>query len=297
MSIAGSPPLCAITGTNGYLGGCLVRAFLQAGWRVLALSRRPVASAEGLTWAPFELGQDRLPEAATGADALIHCAYDFRPVTWNEITARNVAGTARLLAAARRQGVRQTLVISSISAYRGCRSLYGRAKLTMEDIAFEHGAWAVRPGLIYGSHAGGMYGQLSRQVSRSRLTPIFGRGDQPQYLVHEDDLSGWLVGVLEKGSPAPDHALTAADPERWTFRELLAALARLQHRPDPIFLPVPWRPVWLALRGAEATGLQLGFRSDSLLSLMHQNPRPDFSLVRKWGFQSRPFSAFSGVSS
>ena len=296
MSATVSSPLCVITGANGYLGGCLTRAFLQAGWRVLALSRRPVAPADRLSWAAFELGQENLPAAVTNADALIHCAYDFRPIRWTEIADRNVTGTARLLDSARRLGVRQQVVISSISAYEGCRSFYGRAKLAMEQAAFQRGAWAVRPGLIHGPHAGGMYGQLSRQVRQSRLTPIFGRGDQPQYLVHEDDLSGWLVRLLEKGTPAPARALTAADPERWTFRDLLSALARLQHRPRPIFLPVPWRPVWLALRSTEAAGLRLGFRSDSLLSLMHQNPQPDFSAAREWGFQSRKFSASPAAS-
>ena len=62
------------------------------------------------------------------------------------------------------------------------------------------------------------------------------------------------------------------------------------------FLPLPWRPVWLALRVAEAAGLRPGFRSDSLVSLMYQNPKPDFDPMHKLGIQCRPFCLLSASS-
>jgi hypothetical protein len=36
-------------------------------------------------------------------------------------------------------------------------------------------------------------------------------------------------------------------------------------------------------------GLKLNFRSDSLVSLMYQNPQPDFSANSEAGLNCRPF--------
>ena len=283
-------PLCVITGAQGYLGNRLVRFFLRDGWRVLGLSRNPPTGGPvpGLSWASFALGQDRLPPEAAHADALIHCAYDFSPRRWPEIVARNVTGTTRLFTAARQNGIRQIVLISSMSAYGGCRSYYGRAKLAAEDTAREQGALLVRPGLIYGPQPGGMFGRLVNQVRRSQLTPLFGRGHQLLHLVHEDDLALFLASHLRSSAPVPLQPVIAAQPQGWRFRDLLTEIAR-EHNRSLIFLPVPWRPVWLFLKLLEAVGMPLHFRSDSLLSLMHQDPNPDFSAARQAGYLSREF--------
>jgi hypothetical protein len=42
------------------------------------------------------------------------------------------------------------------------------------------------------------------------------------------------------------------------------------------------------LKTAEIAGLKLNFRSDGLISLMHQNPRPDFSANAAAGLVCRP---------
>src|SRR3954468_20894220 len=116
---------CAITGTNGYLGGRVKDAFTERQWRVLEVSRNP-CSSEGIK---FQLGDDLSPDKFRGIDALIHCAYDFKAVNWPDIRDRNVLGTGKLLHAARSAGVKKLIYISSISSFEGARSLYGRAKL------------------------------------------------------------------------------------------------------------------------------------------------------------------------
>jgi hypothetical protein len=65
-------------------------------------------------------------------------------------------------------------------------------------------------------------------------------------------------------------------------------IARAQNK-QPKFIPLPWRFVWAGLKTAELCGLKLNFRSDSLVSLMHQNPSPDFSANAGAGLVCRPF--------
>jgi hypothetical protein len=43
-------------------------------------------------------------------------------------------------------------------------------------------------------------------------------------------------------------------------------------------MPVPWRLIHCGLKTIEALHLPAPFRSDSLVGLVFQNPRPDFSL-------------------
>lgn len=279
------PPICAITGSNGYVGSCIKNYFAAHGWEIRELTRQPKPGSHGVA---FQLGADLSPASLAGVTALVHCAYDFKPLTWAEIRTVNVGGTEKLLAAAQAAGVGRIIVISSISAYDGCRSLYGRAKLEIEAIAQRHGALAIRPGLVYGDQPGGMFGKLQEQIRRAKIIPLIGDGSQLQYLVHEEDLSAFAETFAAGKLVTTGRLFSAAHPQPWPFKELLLAIARGLGKKIS-FLPLPWRLIWLGLKTAEACGLRLNFRSDSLVSLMYQNPQPDFSANATAGLICRPF--------
>ncbi len=150
-------PICAITGTGGFVGGCLKDYFARHGWEILELTRLPKPGARAVA---FQLGAEISPPSLAGVTALVHCAYDFQPLRRDEIHAVNVEGTRKLFLAARAAGIGKIVCLSSISAYDGCRSLYGRVKLEIEKIALDQGALVIRPGLVYGGGRGGMFGRL-----------------------------------------------------------------------------------------------------------------------------------------
>lgn len=280
-----NPQTCLVTGAGGYLGSRVAAWLEQHGWRVVRLTRRPEAGAAAIR---FQLGEPVPPAVLAGAAALVHCAYDFDARAWPDIHAINVLGSERLFAAAREAKIGKLVYISSISAFPGCRALYGKAKLETEKVASRFGATILRPGLIYGCSPGGMFGRLVRQVEQSRLLPLFNGGRQPQYLLHEQDLSAVIgrcaAGALE-GLAEP---LTIAHEQPWTFRALLEAIARAKRR-RVHFVPVPWRLAWAGLKCAEACRVPLSFRSDSLVSLIHQNPHPSFAAQRNLGISCRSF--------
>jgi len=234
------------------------------------------------------LGADVAPASLAGVRALVNCAYDFKPLRWAEIKAVNVAGSQKLMLAAHAAGVEHILCISSISAYDGCQSLYGQAKLDIEHAALDQGALILRPGLVYGPGPGGMFGKLTDQVRKSSVIPLIGDGSQLQYLVHQEDLSAFIAQALTTGVPGSLRLLTAAHPQPWPFKQLLQEIARALDK-KVTFIPLPWRLVWAGLKTAETLGLRLNFRSDSLVSLMHQNPRPDFAPNAAAGLNCRAF--------
>jgi nucleoside-diphosphate-sugar epimerase len=277
--------VCAITGSNGYVGNCVKNYFAASGWEILELVRQPKPGGRAVA---FQLGGDVSPVALTAVTALVHCAYDFKPLRWSEIHAVNAAGTAKLFQAARAAGVEKIICISSISAYDGCHSLYGKAKLEIERISREHGAQIIRPGLVYGQGPGGMFGKLTQQVRKSSIIPLIGDGSQIQFLVHQEDLCAFIEKYAAGETAALPPMLTAAHPQPWPFKELLLEIAGGLDK-NVKFVPLPWRLVWLALKTAETCGLKLNFRSDSLVSLMYQNPQPDFSANTACGLVCRPF--------
>lgn len=64
-----------VTGATGGVGGAVAEALLRHGWRVRALSRRPVPAPSGIDWIVGDaLRAEDLRQAAEGADILFHGA-------------------------------------------------------------------------------------------------------------------------------------------------------------------------------------------------------------------------------
>ena len=275
---------CILTGANGFVGSRLKQRLQRDGWRVISWSRRPEPGTDAV---PFRLGQEVDPGQLSGVRALVHCAYDFGPLRRDEIAAINVAGSEKLFHAARAAGVQSVVFISSLSAFAGCRSRYGQAKLRIESLAQSIGAFVIRPGLVYGEHSGGMFGRLERQVRVARLLPILWGGNQVQYLVHEEDLGSLICGCLDGRVPASAGPVAIAHEQGWELKAILRQIASVLGK-RIAFVPVPWQLAWLGLKGLELAGRPANFRSDSLISMVYQNPCPSFDLLKSLGFQCRP---------
>ena len=280
----------AVTGAGGYIGSGLVSRFRAAGWSVLRLSRS--GSADDPDTVEFQLGEVVEAEVFQSrlVNALVHCAYDFGPRRREDIRRVNVDGSRLLLAAARAGGVERVAVLSTISAFQGCRSEYGLAKLEIEAAAAEAGALVVRPGLVFGDarlDAGGMLGSLARSA-QGGLVPLLDGGAHPQYLVHEEDLFQLLLRYCAGSVANPGRPIVAASARQWPLRDLMAELARRQGT-QPRFLSVPWWPVWLGLWLAELAHLPVPFRSDSVVSLVYQDGAPDFESLAAAGITAREF--------
>jgi nucleoside-diphosphate-sugar epimerase len=289
MTATSDNPICLLTGARGYLGSRIKTRFEREGWRVVALVRAPGADEiAGGRAIEFRLGEELKVATLRGAQALVHCAYDFSIRDWTGIELTNVLGAEKLFADAREANVPRRIFISSMSAYEGCVSLYGRAKLEVEKRLGAAGAALIRPGLIWGERPSGIFGNLVEQVRKSNWLPLFGGGTQFQYLTHDGDLSELALALAAGKIDAGAAPITAAHNQAWTFRSILEALGRAQKK-NLRFVPVPWRMAWLGIKSLEVCGARTKFRSDSLVSLMHQNPNPSFELTHRLGLKFRPF--------
>jgi nucleoside-diphosphate-sugar epimerase len=276
---------CLLSGASGYVGNVLKRSLIGAGWRVVELTRRPNPSSDAIN---FRLGASIAPDKLEGFNALIHCAYDFSKVKWSDIQATNVRGSERLLRSAQEAGVHRLVYLSTISAFEGCQSLYGRGKLAVENVAQDMGASIIRPGLVYGPKPGAAFGRLVENVCRSKILPIPGQGEQRTYLVHEQDLADAVLSSLVPHKKPCSVPVTVAHEQSWSLRSILLEIASALDR-KIIFVPTPWQMMWAGLRLAEALKIRTGASSDSLISLVHQNPNPIINAEELLGIDCRPF--------
>jgi nucleoside-diphosphate-sugar epimerase len=253
---------------------------------VVPISRR---EAEGsIRWEmqnPTEISE-RL--RSRGVKVLVHAAWDFTHPNAKENDRVNVEGSRQLFESADRAGVERILFISSISAFAGARSAYGQSKLRVERMVFDRrGGVVIRPGLVWGAGPGGMFGALTKQVESGSMIPMIGSGRYPQYLVHEDDLGDAIrkavAGGLKVSAP-----ITVANEVPWLLRDLIKDIARKQEKKVTL-LPVPWPAVYAGLKAAELMGAKLNFRSDSVLSLVFQDPSPDFTPANHLGLARRSY--------
>jgi nucleoside-diphosphate-sugar epimerase len=262
-------PVAAVTGASGYLGSQICETLETRGWQVVRLTRSPESShGQAL---PYDLAMPvtaRVREALRSANALIHAAYDLSLTSPADIWRVNVAGTRRLLEAAREAAVGRIIALSSMSAFAGTSQLYGRAKLEIEAMTVECGGCAIRPGLVYSDHAGGMAGAM-RRLAALPIVPVIA-GGTGVYTVREEDLMR-AIALLVSATTLQPGTISIAHPSRVTMKNLLRTFAAQENRRCR-FVPVPWQPVYWLLRGGELIRLHLPFRADSLLGLIHTAP-------------------------
>jgi nucleoside-diphosphate-sugar epimerase len=273
----------AVTGVTGYVGSAVARAALAGGAELVALSRRPWSEAG--EWRPYDLRGDPPPNLLAGIDVVVHCAYDLTVKDRAGIVRVNVDGTARLIKLAAARGVRVCL-ISSMSAYEGTRQIYGQAKLASERAVLAAGGEAIRLGLVYGGANGGMLGSLTEAIHRPVVPLVC--GSSHQFTVHVDDMAAGVLKLTEPGV-AVGEPVGLAHPEPVRFDRLLRDLAENAGR-APVFLRVPWQPIYGGMRLAETLRIALSLRADSLLGLAC--PATKVPRVDVWEELGVPIRAF-----
>jgi nucleoside-diphosphate-sugar epimerase/ferredoxin len=271
---------CAVTGATGYVGKAIAAYLREQGLEVIPLAREVIGAGR-----EYSLEGPVTPETLKGIDLLVHAAYDFAITDEDSLQRVNVEGSSRLFAAAKEAGVKKIVLISSQSAFAGCRSAYGRTKLAIETVATAYGAAIIRPGLVYGSMPGGMVGAL-RRLSGKKIVPVAGNGGQLLYLTHQEDLGRLVHYLLTTQSALPEGPIAAAAAKPLSIREIIDRLAGRSH----VFIPIAAPVLLNGLRLLEALGHSSRLRSDSLVSLLTPAPPPDFSPLVATGVTFRPFA-------
>jgi uncharacterized protein YbjT (DUF2867 family) len=220
-------PILAITGGTGFVGGHLVAAARAAGYGLRALTRGWRPPEEGIDWVEGALDRpEALAKLAAGADAVIHIAGLINAPDRAGFEAVNVAGTAAMIDAARRAGVRRFIHVSSLAAREPGLSDYGWSKAKAERLVAASGLdWTIlRPPAIYGPGDRETF-ELFKMARRGFVAlPPKGRFS----VLHVDDLTRLILAVAAE----PDTVGETYEPDDgtengWDHRHFARTLGRI----------------------------------------------------------------------
>lgn len=229
----------AVTGGTGFVGSHLLRLAVASGHEVRALTRGWKPPETGIDWVDGALGRpESLAKLAAGSDAVIHVA-GLISGTRAAFEAVNVAGTAAMIDAARKAGVRRFIHISSLAAREPQLSNYGWSKERSERLVAASGLeWTiVRPPAIYGP--GDRETLELFRMARRGLVALPPRGHFS--IIHVEDLCRLVLAVLDE----PDTVAEIYEPDDgsetgWQHRHFAKTLARtLGRRATTLALPRP----------------------------------------------------------
>lgn len=265
----------AISGGAGFLGLHLARRLRADGHGVRTLDLVPLDAGETAAGTEELRGDVRSEIDAQalvdGADVLVHAAAAL-PISASRRAIRsvNVDGTATVLAAALRAGVRRSILISSTAVYgvperhpiRESDPLvgvgaYGESKIDAERVCAEFArrgleTVVLRPKTFLGPERLGVFEILFDWVREGRAIPVLGSGRNRYQLLAVEDLVDAVVYCL--GATLPDGPLNVGADRFGTVRDDIEAL--IAHAGSSSHVrPVPARPAELALRVLEVARL------------------------------------------
>lgn len=256
----------AITGGTGFVGRTLLDLALSKGFALRVLTRREQAPRSGVTWIRGALDRpDTLRELATGADAMMHVAGVTSAPDRAGFEAGNATGTLTTVEAAKAEGVRRFVHISSLAAREPDLSDYGWSKARSESIVKASGFdWTiVRPPAVYGPGDRETM-EMFRMARRGFvLLPPGGRLS----LIAASDLAALMLAVvLDEPSIGRTYEPDDGTPAGWDHRDFARALGEAWGRTAR---PLPVASVVLRaasrldvlLRGSRAklTGDRVGY--------------------------------------
>ncbi len=258
--------LILVTGATGAVGPRIVAALDDAGYKIRTFSLDPPPDGTWPDGVEARIGDITDPAAVQAAvrdvDGIIHLAALLHivnpPAELKEKYERiNVGGTAAVVEAALRAGVKRLVFFSTIAVYgasggavlteespTGPDSFYAETKLAAERIVLaarrDNGCplgAVLRLGAVYGARIKGNYQRLLLALARRRFVSV-GPGKNRRTLVYDKDVAGAALLALEHPAAA-GKIFNVSDGRFHELNAIISAMcAALGRKPPRISLPV-----------------------------------------------------------
>ncbi len=274
-----------VTGVSGFIGTALVSHLRRCGNEPIGMVRNPGSARAGLP-RDLELRPGDMSDvvalraAVKGCDAVMHLAAATGvadPAIAQQI---NVDGTRILLEAAREEGAKRFIFVSTVSALRARLGPYGRTKREGEELTRASGLdWTiVRPGLVYGPGTQGLFATLSTYIRTAPVVPVLGPGTFLQEPIHVEDVCAVLAECVARTECAgQDYDLVGPEPMPFNgFLDLM--MDELGMRKPRFHIPTPVAMTLASLLGRMSPRPPVSV--DNVLGMTQDTPTDRASLVR-----------------
>ncbi len=194
-----------LTGGTGFVGSVVLRQLVTAGHVVRALVRKgsegKMAVAKETEIHPGDITDAAsLVDALRGCDAMIHLVGIIREFPGRDLTFNNihVTGTGNMLEAAKEQGIKRYLHMSSNGTREKSNTEYHNTKWQAEEMVRDTTLdWTIfRPSLIFGQGSE-FVSMLAKLIRGIPVVPVIGDGKYRMQPVAVEQVAASFVKALE----------------------------------------------------------------------------------------------------
>lgn len=235
----------AITGGTGFVGRNLARALVAKGHTVVLIARgndttdQTIRYLPNTSFIPITLDDPaELASAFSGCDAIAHCAGINREIAGQTYERVHLSGTAHVIEAARRAGVKKIALMSFLRARPNCGSGYHELKFAAEELVRHSGLdyTILKCGVIYGK-GDHMLDHLSHAFYTFPIFAFVGFHDQPVRPVAVEEVAHIIAASLTEGALSKQ-TVAVLGPEQLSLRQAVRRVAQVVHK-KPLMFPLP----------------------------------------------------------
>ena len=287
-------PRILITGATGAVGPRVVHALHRAGCQIRTFSFDAPASGIFPLNVEVLLGdvtdKTALEAAMQGVDAVVHLAALLHivnppPEMREKYEQVNVGGTATVVEAAIKAGVKRVVLFSTIAVYGVSPgsilneqssakpdTFYAQTKLAAEQIVLHAKrkdgqplGCVLRLGAVYGSRIKGNYERLTQALARHRFIPI-GSGLNRRTLVYDKDVAQAAVLAVSHLAAA-GRLFNVTDGKFHTLNEIIISICAALGRKPP-WLSLPLGASRLIAGAIEKCGCAIGLKLPAIRAMI-----------------------------
>ena len=290
-----------ITGATGYIGHYLVARLVALGERPRCLVREMDRAKRILPADKVELVQGAtispasLDAAVQGVDTIVHAAFltaDRKQSTGNEYEKTNVQGTAYLIQAAKKAGVKRVIEIGGLGTRPDKPGSYMQGRYLAEKMLKESGLdWTIiQPSVLFGKNAPFIKG-LVDLIRTSPIVPLIGGGKIMFQPIYVEDVVTVIIKVLEDPVSTANKTYTIGGPAYYSFTQIIDALLQATHK-QRIKVPAPTSLVGIGAAVMEAVLPKPPLTKAAMGLFTFDNTTDLHSVERDFGFTPLSFTTY-----
>ena len=290
-----------ITGATGYIGRHLVARLVAQGERPRCLVRDLNRAKHLLPADKVELVQGEttsptsLDNAVQGVDTIVHAAFltaDRKQSAGNSYEKTNVQGTANLIKAAKKAGVKRIIEMSGLGTKSDKPGSYMQGRYQAEKMLKESGLdWTIiQPSVLFGKDAPFIKG-LADLIGTSPVVPLIGGGKIMFQPIWVEDVVTVITKVLQDPAGATNKTYTIGGPAYYSFSQIIDILLKTMHK-QRIKAPAPTPLVCVAAAVMEAVLPKPPLTKAAMTLFSFDNTTDLNSVERDFGFTPTSFTTY-----
>lgn len=172
------------------------------------------------------LDVESLRQASEGSEVIVNAVGIIKEVKGKTFDEIHRQGVENLIAAARENGIKRFIQISSLGVGTGIDTGYFRTKEAGENALKNSGLdWTIfRPSMIFG-RGDGFSTEMLALMKKGPFVPVMGKGNYKMQMVYIEDVAECVARALEKPETI-GQTYCLGGPDIMTMNEILDFLAR-----------------------------------------------------------------------